>query len=98
MSSEETKIAVMQQEISYIKSRVDDIAETLRENVTLHQERLVMFQEQMDKRFEGVHVRIDAKADKTELEKINSILARLNWIVITAVLGALLALVVTTQL
>jgi len=99
MSSEETKIAVMQQEITYIKERVDDIATTLKENIAFHQERMSLMQEQMDKRFDGVYERYkeldDKKADKTEVDKINSVLSRLNWIIITAVLGALLALVVT---
>jgi hypothetical protein len=52
-----------------------------------------MFQEQMDKRFTGVHERIDTKADKTEVDKINAVLSRLNWIIITAVLGAILGLI-----
>jgi len=98
MSSEETKIAVMQQEITYIKERVDDIAETLKENVDFHREQLRMMQDQMDKRIAGVYDRYkeldDKKADKTEVDKINSVLSRLNWIIIIAVLGALLALVI----
>lgn len=95
----------MQGEISYIKERVDDIANTLKENITLHQERMVMFQEQMDKRIEGVHARIDTKADKTEVdkkadkidvEKINSLLTWINRIIVGAIIASLLGLIITS--
>jgi len=98
MSSEETKIAVMQQEITYIKERVDDIADTLKENIVFHQQQIKMMQDQVDKRFEGVYERYkeldEKKADKVEVDKINAVLSRINWIIITAVLGAILGLII----
>lgn len=97
MSSEETKVAVMQEQIVYIKKQVDTILATLEKNVQAHQEQIARMQVEMDKRFEGVHNRIDTKADKTEVEKINSVLSRINWIIITTVLGAILALVITQK-
>jgi len=97
MSTEETKVAVMQKEISYISKQVDTILLKLEENVRLHEAQMNRLQTEMDKRFDGVHTRIDTKADQAEVDKINSVLSRINWIIITAVLGALLALIINSQ-
>jgi len=95
MSSEETKVAVMQEQITYISKQVDTILSRLDENVKTHEKRMDRFQTEIDTRFTGVHTRIDTKADKEDLEKINSIISRINWFIILAVLGALLGLVIT---
>lgn len=97
MSNEETKIALMQQEISYIKEKVDAIVDELKANNQLQQEKMFMFQEQMDKRFIGVHERLDTKADKVDLEKINTVISRIAWAIVLSVLGAILALVINSK-
>lgn len=94
MANEETKVAVMQEQIVYIKKQVDNILVTLQENVKSHEQRFERLQQEMDKRFEGVHQRIDQKTDKVEHQRLSDILARVNWIVIVSVIGAILTLVV----
>lgn len=101
MSSEETKVAVMQKQVDYISKQVDAILATLDKNLSSHQEQMTRFQTEMDKRFEGVYSRYqelnDKKADKTEVEKINNIFLWINRIIITAVIGAILALILTVK-
>lgn len=74
MSSEETKVAVMQSQINYIAKQVDAIVIKLDNNYTTSEEHDTL---------------------KLRVSDIEVILARLNWIIITAVLGALLGIVLT---
>jgi hypothetical protein len=100
MSSEETKLAVMQEQVNYIKKTVDDIVSKLDTATANHQLQMDRLQTEIDRRFEGVHKRMDdetkkledKKADKTEVEKINGVISRLAWFIILAVLGAILTL------
>lgn len=92
-TSEETKVAVMQKEISYISKQVDTIVSKLDEATKSHQMQIERLQVEIDKRFDGVHARIDIKADQTEVDKINSTIERLAWFIILAVLGAILTVI-----
>lgn len=97
MSSEETKVAVMQEQIIYIKNQVDTILTKLEEAAKSHQLQVQRMQTEMDKRFEGVHNRLELKANQLEVDKINSTISRLAWFVILAVLGALVGLVINIK-
>jgi len=74
MSSEETKVAVMQNQIEYIKKQVDTIVVKLDDNYVTKEQ----------------HITLEKR-----LANVEDILRRLNWIIITGVVGALLTLVIT---
>lgn len=74
--TEETKIAVMQKEISYIKEKVDEVVSKLDNNYVTKDE----------------HNGLEKKVDK-----IQGIIDRIVWIIITMVLGAVLALVISIK-
>ena len=74
--SEETKVAVMQKEISYIKERVDEAIRKLDNNYVTKEE----------------HLNLEEKVDK-----IQEIIDRIGWIIITMVIGAVLTLVISIK-
>lgn len=73
MSSEETKVAVMQKEISYIKERVDEAIRKLDNNYVTKVEYI------------GLEERVI---------KVEDIINRLVWIIVSAVLTAILASII----
>ena len=71
--TEETKVAVMQEQINYIKDKVDEMVSKLDRNYVTKEE----------------HAHIVGRVIKVE-----EIINRLVWIIVTAVLSALLASVI----
>ena len=110
MSTEETKVALMQQQIEYIKQQVDVLIAKLDVLAQDNSERVQRLQDEIDTRVHGVNERVSKKASTTELQKleiliskkadskdveeIKSTIARVNWTIIIAVMGALLSLVI----
>jgi len=96
-----TNVEIMRNDMSYMKNDLAEIKATLKivlEKYVHREEMASRFdrvQAELDKRFDGAHARIDMKCDKEDLEKINTILSRLNWIIITGVMGGILALVIS---
>ncbi len=93
-NSEETRIAVMQTEISYIKKTSDTIVDKLDKAILENSQRADRLQQEIDNRIAGVHTRLDTKADKVELERINGIISKLAWFVVLAVFGAIISQVI----
>lgn len=73
MSTEETKVAVMQEQITYIRKQVDAIIDKLDNNYTTKEEHLYL---------------------EKRVVKVEDIINKLVWIIVTAVLTAILASVV----
>ena len=71
--TEETKVAVMQEQINYIKQQVDNIVLKLDNNYTTKEE----------------HIHLD-----TRVKKVEEIISRLVWLIVTAFVSALLASVI----
>jgi len=94
MSTDETKIAVMQKEISYIKEKSDEVVSKLDKAIFENSARADRLQEEIDTRFTGVYIQMEKKADKTEVDKINTNLSRVVWVIILAFLGALIRLTI----
>lgn len=95
-----TNVEIMRNDMSYMKNDLAEIKATLKIVLEkyVHREEMVSrfdrVQTELDKRFDGANARIDTKCDKEDLEKINIIISRLNWLIITGVMGGLLALVI----
>jgi len=71
--TEETKVAVMQEQINYIKKQVDAILIKLDNNYTTKEEHLFL---------------------EKRVVKVEEIINRIVWIIVTAVLSAILASVI----
>jgi len=97
MSTDETKIAIMQNEISYIKEKSDEVVSKLDKAIFEGSSRTDRLQVEIDTRFTGVYSQIEKKADKIEVDKINDILSRIVWVVVLAFLGALLSLILNVK-
>jgi len=93
MSTDETKIAVMQKEISYIKEKSDEVVSKLDKAIFEGSARTDRLQTEIDTRFSGVYLQMEKKADRAEVDKINANLSRVVWVIIFAFLGALVSLV-----
>ena len=91
MSTDETKIAIMQNEISYIKEKSDEVVSKLDKAIYENSSRADRLQAEIDTRFIGAYAQMEKKADKTEVDKINASISRIAWIVILAVIGAILS-------
>ena len=94
MSTDETKIAVMQKEISYIKEKSDEVVSKLDKAIFENSERADRLQKEIDTRFTGVYLQMEKKADQTEVDKINTNLSRVVWVIILAFLASLLSLII----
>jgi uncharacterized phage infection (PIP) family protein YhgE len=107
MSDVETKnekdIALIKQEIGYIKSDTTEIKASLKimlENYITRKDveaKVERIQQEMDSRFTGVYDRYkelnEKKLDIEDFEPYKTTLRNINWILITAVVGGLLTLV-----
>ena len=92
-------IALIKQDITYIKGDMAEIKASLRIMLEGYMPRveieskLEQLQKQIDTRVEGAHAHMEKKADQLEVDKINDNLSKVVWIIIVAVLGALLGVV-----
>jgi len=99
MDVDKTQIALIVQEMGYIKGDLKDIKaklEILMENYVQREEleaRFSRLQSEVDKRFEGAHVRIDSKLDAKDFGPYQSVLQKILWLIISAVMVALLAII-----
>jgi hypothetical protein len=95
----EKDIALIRQEIGYIKEDTTEIKASLKimlENYITRKDvesKFERMQDELDGRIKGVHDRLDKKLDIEDFEPYKSALNRINWIIITTVLSALLYLV-----
>jgi len=93
-------IALIKQDITYIKGDMAEIKASLRIMLEGYMPRVeieskfAQIQHEMDTRFEGSYTQIEKKASQTAVDNININLSKVVWIIIIAVLGALLSLII----
>lgn len=101
MSSDREKdIALVYKDIQYIKQDVTEMKASLKlvlEHYITRQEvedRINRVETEINERMKGANARIDTKADQKDLDKIVTLLSRINLFIIMAILGALLGLII----
>ena len=93
-------IALIKKDITYIKGDMAEIKAALRILLEGYMPRteieshLKQLQQEIDTRFAGAYNQIEKKANQTETDKINSNISKVVWIIIGAVLVALLSLII----
>lgn len=90
-------IKLMQQDMAEIKAELKAVlAHYVRREE--FETKMLDFQHQLDKRVDGIHERIveldKEKLAKEDFEPVKSALSRINWIIISGVVVAILALVI----
>lgn len=105
MADERDKATIIEMatDIRYMRATIQEMKATLEvlksEMVTRAEveSRFERLQQEIDKRFVGAHERIDdldeKKVDNKDFEPYRAALNRVNWTIITAVVGALLAVI-----
>jgi len=92
-------IAEMAKDISYMAKAISEMKITLevlsskmitRDEVASRFDRM---NTEIDKRFEGVHTRVDTKLDIEDFTPYKSALNKVNWIILTAVIVSLLTII-----
>lgn len=105
-NSHELAIALIQKDMEYIKKGMDSLTLTLtamdrdfarRSEITALSEVLKKINESLDKKathedFTKLSLVVDSKVNKSEFDPIQKTLSRINWILISAVVTGLIAL------
>ena len=92
-------IALIMQDITYIKGDMAEIKASLKILLEGYMPRVeieskfAQIQHEMDTRFAGSYIQIEKKASQTAVDNININLSKVVWIILIAVLGALLSLI-----
>lgn len=98
-TSTETSIALLQKDVTYILDSVKkiDLKMDVYEKTFARKEELTIIQKAIEKQLAEIKVELDKKVDHSDFDPIKKTLARINWLVISAVIVGLLALIIKTR-
>ena len=93
--SDETSIALLQKDVTYILDSVKKIDRTMEmyDRNFARKDELKEFEKIFKEFLETNKKALEAKVDKTDFDPIKKTLTRINWLVISAVVIGLLALI-----
>lgn len=94
-ASHDISIALIQKDIEYIKQNVSNINSQLQvmdKNYVRHEELQGIM-----KLFEEVKKQLDTKLNIADFEPIKSTLTKINWLIIAAIVGAILAIIIKSS-
>ena len=94
--AQETSIALLQKDVGYILESVKkiDLKMDIYEKTFARKEELTSIEKSIEKQYKDIKVELDKKVDHTDFDPIRRTLARINWILISAVVVGLLALII----
>jgi hypothetical protein len=95
-NTHEISIALIQKDIQYIRESMAkiDLAISVFDRNFMRKEEAVNLQKQAEDVHKKILQQLESKLDKSEFEPIRSTLAKINWVIISALVVAVLALVV----
>lgn len=89
-------IALLQKDVSNILKSVEkiDLRMDVYEKTFARKEELVTIEKTIESQYREIKTQLDKKVDHTDFDPIKRTLARINWMVISAVIVGLLALII----